>query len=80
MFLNFGLVVDAVLFSLGVYWCYIVLGRWLSDLEELREVKDGYRRAGVLFIWAVTIVIAIFVVNFAVAVVTNIVNGIKSLS
>ena len=65
MFLSFGLLINAILFALGAGWCYAVFKRWRSDLEELREVKDIVRKVVILGIWAVTIVIAVLVVNFA---------------
>ena len=65
MFLSFGLLINAILFALGAGWCYAVSKRWRSDLEELREVKDIVRKVVILGIWAVTIVIAVLVVNFA---------------
>ncbi len=79
MYFSFGLLINAVLLALGLYWCYEVLGRWRSDLEELREVDDKYRKAAILGIWAATVVIAGLVINFAVGVIAGIVAGIRSL-
>ena len=79
MYLNFGLIINAVLLALGMYWCYEVIGRWRSDLEDVREVDDNLRRAVIIGIWAVTVVIAIFVINFAIGLITNIVTGIRDL-
>ena len=80
MILNFGLIINAVLFAIGTYWCYEVFGRWRSDLEELREVEDKYRKAVIIGIWAVTVVIAILVINAAVRLIAIIVAGIRDLS
>ncbi len=75
----FGLLINAILFALGAGWCYAVFKRWRSDLEELREVKDIVRKVVILGIWAVTVVIAILVVNFAGGVIGKIASGIGGL-
>ena len=79
MYLDFGLLINAVLLAFGMYWCYEVIGRWRSDLEELREVDDNLRKAVIVGIWAVTIVIASLVINFAIGLLTNIITGIRGL-
>lgn len=79
MFLSFGLLINAILFAVGAAWCYAVLKRWRSDLEELREVKDNIRKGVIVAIWAATVVIGILVVNFAVGVIGNIASGIRGL-
>ena len=79
MIYSFGTVIDAILVVVGGYWCYVMLGRWRSDLEELREVNDNAGRAAIIGLWAVTAVIAFFVINFAVSFVANIISGVRSL-
>ncbi len=79
MIYDFGIVIDAILLALGVYWCYVMLGRWRSDLEELRTVDDNIGRAVIIGLWALTAVIAFFVINFAVGLVANIISGIRGL-
>ena len=58
MIYSFGTVIDAILFVVGGYWCYAMLGRWRSDLEELRDVNDNAGRAAIIGLWAVTAVIS----------------------
>lgn len=79
MFLDFGILINAVLLALGVYWCYEVFGRWRSDLADLRELDDKLQKAVIIGLWLITLVIAILVVNFAIGVIANIVEGIRSL-
>ena len=79
MIYSFGTVIDAILFVVGGYWCYAMLGRWRSDLEELRTVDDITGRAVIIGLWALTAVIALFVINFAVGLVTGIISGIRGL-
>ena len=77
--LSFGLLFNAILLALGVVWCYHVIKRWRSDLEELREVEDTTRRLVIVGMWAVTVVIAVLVVNFAVGLIMAIVSALGDL-
>jgi hypothetical protein len=79
VYLDFGLIINAILLALGIYWCYEVFGRWHSDLEEVREIDDNLRKGVIIAIWAVTLVIAVLVINFALGVGADIVSGIRSL-
>jgi hypothetical protein len=42
------------------YWCYEVVARGRDDLTELREAKETGRKIGIIIVWAITIMIAIF--------------------
>lgn len=77
--LSFGLLLNAILLALGVVWCYQVIKRWRSDVEELRQVEDPIRRAVIIGIWVVTVLIALAVINFAVGFVIAVVTGIRDL-
>lgn len=79
MFVSFRDLIYVVLFALGVYWCYKVIERWREDLEELREVEETARKAGIIIIWAVTVVIAIAVAWFAFTVIARIISGLPGL-
>ncbi len=65
-----------LLFALGVYWCYVVLRRFPDDLQELREAPDNTRRGVIVFIWFLTVIIAIAVVLLSLPVVTRIIKAI----
>jgi hypothetical protein len=54
-------------------------GKGQSDLEDLRKVDDTLEKAVIIGIWAVTIVIAVLVINFAVGFVGTIVSAIREL-
>ena len=74
MFLDFGMLFNAVLFAVGVYWCYEMFGRWRSDLADLRDLDDSLQKLVIVGLWLVTLVIAVFVANFAVALIIPIVQ------
>jgi hypothetical protein len=79
MYYDLAVVIKATLLVIGIYWCYKVFGRWRSDLEDLRKVDDTLEKAVIIGIWALTIVIAILVINFAVGFIGNIVSAIREL-
>lgn len=79
MYLGPRNIIQALLFGLGVYWCYKVIARLRDDFEELWEVEDKTRKVVIVGVWAVTVVIAIFVTNFAVGVIGRIVSSISGL-
>ena len=78
MYLDFGLLINAVLSALGAYWCYEMFGRWRSDLADLRDLDDSLQKVVIIGLWLITFVIAVLLVNFAVGVITNIVEAIRS--
>ncbi len=77
MFLSYGMLLNVVLFGLGVYWCYEMFGRWRSDLTELRELDDSLEKLVIVGLWLVTFVVAAAVVYFAVQLIIPIVQAIR---
>lgn len=78
MLIDLGLVFNALLAVLGAIWCYHMFGRWHSDLAELRELDDWTPKLIIIGFWVVTLVIALLLVNFAVNLVRNIVDGVQN--
>lgn len=64
------------LLVLGVFWCKEVIGRWRSDVEELRASEDKVRKAVIIGIWVVTFFIAMYIVSIAAALIWRILLGI----
>jgi len=56
------------LYVLGVVWCYQVIGRFREDVQEIREVKEGARRGAIIFIWVLTVIIAVVLIGYGLAV------------
>ncbi len=76
MFLDFGLLLNAVLFAVGAYWCYEMFGRWRSDLSDFRELDDNLQKLVILGLWLLTFFIAALVANAAFGIIAR---GIRSL-
>lgn len=55
----------AGLYIFGVLWCYEVIGRFRQDVQELIELKEFTRKAAIIFIWAITVVIAIVLIKYS---------------
>lgn len=73
-----GALIGLALLVLGVFWCKEVIGRWRSDMEELRTSEDKVRKAVIIGIWVVTFFIAMYVVSVAAALIWQGVLGIYS--
>lgn len=54
------------LYVLGVWWCYEVIARFRDDVEELREVKETSRRAAIIIVWGITVIIAVLLVGLTI--------------
>jgi len=61
--MGFHILVMFAAYIACAYWCYAVIARCRDDLRELREVKETARKAGIIIVWAITIVIAILLVG-----------------
>lgn len=72
MFLNFGIVINAVLMVLGVLWCREMFGRWRRDLDEFRSTKDSSTRQVLIVLWLLTAIIVILLVNFFVGILRSV--------
>jgi uncharacterized membrane protein SpoIIM required for sporulation len=55
----------AVLYFLGLWWCYEVIRRLPRDIQEIRQLKEITRTAVIIFVWALTVVIAILLIGYA---------------
>ncbi len=75
MYLSYHHIVLAICLALGTYWCIFVIARLREDIDELRTVKDKGRQAAIIFIWLVTLVIAVLLIRFAVGLVGDVVRA-----
>ena len=68
MFLNFGIVINAVLMVLGILWCREMFGRWRRDLDEFQSTKDASTRQVLIALWLLTALIVVLLINFFVGI------------
>ena len=79
MYLNFGMVVQAVVLVLGIWWCMEMLPRWRDDLGKLRKPDDRADRAVVIILWSITAVVAFLCIRFVLTIGWSIVSGIRDV-
>lgn len=72
MFLDFGLVWNAVLLVIGILWCREIFGRFATDLEELRQSEDSAEQGAIVLWWGVTVIVVLLMANFVIANLRNI--------
>lgn len=68
------------LYILGVWWCYEVIGRFREDIHEIRELKEITRKAAIIFIWAITVIIAIVLIVFSFVIIKNLFSFVRLFS
>ena len=76
MFYRLGL---AALYILGLWWCYEVIGRFREDVREIRELKEITRRAVVIFIWAITAIIATVLIVYGFVIIGQLTSFVREL-
>jgi len=79
MYLNFGMLIQAILLVLGIWWCLEILSRWRDDLGKLRKPDDRADRAVVVILWSITAVVAFLCIRFGLTIGRNIVGGIRDV-
>ena len=79
MYLNFGMIVQAILFVLGIWWCKEILSRWREDLEKLRKPEDQADRVVVIIFWILTALALFLCVRFALNIGERIMYGIRDI-
>jgi hypothetical protein len=68
------------LYILGVWWCYEVIGRFREDIREIREVKGVTRKTAIIFIWILTVIIAIVLIRYSVVIIKNLFSFVRLFS
>ena len=69
----------AVLYVLGLWWCYEVICRLPDEIQEIRQVKQVSRTVAIVFIWALTVIIAAVLVRYGFAVIKATVSSFRDL-
>jgi len=77
MFLRLAL---AGLYILGLAWCYHVIGRFREDVREIRELKEITRKAAIIFIWIITVIIAIVLIRYSFVIIKGLVSLVHLFS
>ena len=65
----FNVFAMAGLYIIGVLWCYEIVRRFREDVKEILEVKEFTRKAAIIFIWAITVIIAILLIKYSMVII-----------
>jgi len=79
MYLNLGMLVQAILFVLGIWWCKEIFSRWRDDLAKMRNPEDQADRLVVVIFWCITVLVLLLCVRFALNIGGSIMRGIRDL-
>lgn len=64
LFISFGLLLDVILFLLGLYWCKEIFQRLPRDWHEFSNAKHKDSRFALIAIWIFTALIVLWIVGF----------------
>ncbi len=77
---SFGMLFASILLVFALWWLKEMLGRWRSDLEELRDPQTEWiPRLCLIGLWLVTLVIAIAAFSFIISIVIMAMAGLRAL-
>ena len=77
---SFGMLFAAILLVFALWWLKEMLGRWRSDLEELRDPQTEWiPRLCLIGLGLVTFVIAIAAFSFIISIVIMAMAGLRAL-
>jgi len=75
----FGALALGVLYILGLWWCYEVICRLREDIQEIRQVRQISRAVAIIFIWALTAIIAGVPIRYGFVVIKTTVSFVRDL-
>jgi len=70
-----AVVIRAVLLVGGLWWCKAILDRRHSDIARLRESGDPAEKGVIVFLWVVTVGVAIYVGHVVIWIVKSILSA-----
>jgi len=79
MFLNFSMLIQAIVFALGIWWCMEIFPRWRDDIRKFRQPDDRADRWVIIILWSITAGVLFLCIRFGLSIVTSIVRGIQEL-
>ena len=67
------------LYIFGLWWCYEVICRFREDIREILEVREFTRTAIIIFVWAVTAIIAVLLIFFGFVMIDGLISIIREV-
>jgi len=72
---SFAVLIRAILLVGALWWCKVIFGRLPEDVARLRQSDDRAEKGVVIFIWALTVLIAVLVVRFVLLMIASILSA-----
>jgi len=69
-----GLILDAILVALGLWWCIKILGRFGRDLARVRGEAEATEKGVIIAFWLVTAGILFLIIRFVAGLVKPILS------
>ncbi len=60
-----NVVLPALLYAGGIYWCLQIYGRRRHDVRRMKESSDNTEKVVIVFIWLLTALVFLWVVSFS---------------
>ena len=70
----------AGLFAGAVYWCKLIFDRRHRDVRRLKESTDRAEKGVIIFMWIITGVIFLWLLNFAWWIISRIFGGLLAFA
>ncbi|MFZ2149040.1 MAG: hypothetical protein WAV28_17660 [Sedimentisphaerales bacterium] len=70
----------AMMYLLGLWWCYVVIHRFPKDVQDIRQQKEITRTVAIIFIWVFTVIIAILLIRYSFKIIEEIGAWIRWVS
>lgn len=72
--MSVGLILDAILVAVGLWWCIKILGRFGRDLARLRGEAEATEKGVIIAFWLVTAGILFLIIRFVAGLVKPILS------
>ncbi|MGD8499132.1 MAG: hypothetical protein PVJ86_00700 [Phycisphaerales bacterium] len=63
----------------GIWWCYEVIRRFPQDVKEIFELKQIPRTVAMIFVWAITVPIALALIVCGFVMMHQLISFVRTL-
>ena len=68
----------ASVYIFGCWWCYEVIRRFPQDVKEIFQLKQVVRTIVIIFIWVLTVPIALALIFYAFILMRNLISFVRT--
>ena len=67
---------QAMVFVMGLVWCWEIFGRFRSDVARLKESSSATEKIVIVFFWVLTVGVLALMIRFSIHIVASIVKSL----